>query len=233
MSETASPRALVGNRLVLVGGVLYLLEWVAILAAPVAAPVGADAGAEQITSAYAGNTTALAWAAGWLSVVLLGRVLLLVGLRAALRDSGRPHVLMDLAVLAMLASVVIETVVYAVVAAAAWLGENGATAATVRALDAAAWEISQMIYGPLGVAVICAAVAMWRSGLFPRALCGLGVAGGAAAVLVGLAFVAPAFVHVAATLSLGVLLFWAWMLWTGVLCWWATGVGTRQAVSVW
>ena len=52
---SAERPALVGNRLVLAGSVLYLLEWVAIVAASVNAPVGADASAHDLVSAYAGH----------------------------------------------------------------------------------------------------------------------------------------------------------------------------------
>jgi hypothetical protein len=43
-----SKRSLVGNRLVLIGGVVYLLEWVAIIAAHVNAPLGGAATAAEV-----------------------------------------------------------------------------------------------------------------------------------------------------------------------------------------
>ncbi len=224
-------RPLVGNRLVLTGAVLYLLEWVAIIAGPVMVPVGAEASAREFVSGYQGNTTALAWAAGWFSVVLLGRVLMMTGLRQVLNESGRPQALMDLAVPAMLASVVVEVVVYAVTAGTAWSLENQGSMETARMLDAAAWQINQMIFGPLGMAVVCAAAAMWLSGLFPKVLCVVGLVGGAAGLLTGLAFSAPELGTASAVTSAGVPLFWIWMLWTGVLCWRAAGARERQHVD--
>lgn len=211
--------ALTGNRLVLAGAVLYLLEWVAIIAAGVDVPLGASASAHDVLSAYAGHADALGWAAGWFSVVELGRVLLMVGLRAALADSGRPQRLMDVAVVAMAVSVALEVVVYAVAAGAAWALGHGGSAATTRTLDAVASSASEMLYGPLGVAMLCAGVAMWRSGLFPRVLCGLALVSGVACTAIGLALTAPRFAAVAGALSAAALLLWIWMLWTGVVCW--------------
>src|SRR4051794_31335435 len=119
LTDTERP-VLVGNRLVLAGSVLYLLEWVAIVAASVDAPVGAATGGHDLASTYAGHAQALGWAAGWFSVVLLGRILIMTGLRAALVASGRPSPLMDLAVAAMVVSVALEIATYAIVAGTAW-----------------------------------------------------------------------------------------------------------------
>jgi len=152
-------------------------------------------------------------------VVLLGRILLMVGLRAALDASGRPQRLMDLAVGAMTVSVVIEIVVYAVTSGAAWAIAHGASVSDIRVVDAVAFQTNQMIYGPLGVSLVCAAVAMWRSGLFARALAALGLVAGVGGILIGLAFDAPATAGVAQALSFANLLFWVWMIWTGVVLW--------------
>lgn len=211
--------ALTGNRLVLAGAVLYLLEWVAIIAAGVDVPLGASASAHDVLSAYAGHADALGWAAGWFSVVELGRVLLMVGLRAALADSGRPQRLMDVAVVAMAVSVALEVVVYAVAAGAASSLDNGGSAGTTRTLDAVASGISGMVYGPLGVSMLCAGVATWRSGLFSRSLCGLALVAGLACTTIGLALTAPRFAGAADTFSAAALLIWIWMIWTGVACW--------------
>ena len=105
-TDAGSRAPLVGNRLMLVGAVVYLLEWVAIIAANVSVPLGADASVHALVTGYAGRANALGWAAGWFSVVLVGRILIMVGLRTSLRmslgmslgDSGRPHALMDVAV---------------------------------------------------------------------------------------------------------------------------------------
>ncbi len=231
MVVATSTRPLAGNRMVLVGSVLYLLEWVAIIGAGMQVPVGAEGSASDLTAAYEGHTTALAWAAGWFSVVLLGRVLLVVGLRAALADSGRPHRLMDFAVAAMLVGVVVEIAVYALTAGVAWSLENGGSAAAAQALDAGAFELNAMLFGPSGVAVACSAYAMGVSGLFPKALSGVGLAAGAALVLVGLAFTAPSLMSVSDWLTLAVLGVWVWMLLAGVLCWRAAPVRAHSLVD--
>jgi hypothetical protein len=205
--------------MVLVGSVLYLLEWVAIVLASVDAPLGATARASELGSAYVGHADALGWAAGWFSVVLLGRILIMTGLRTALADSGRPQPLMDLAVAAMVVSVVIEIATYALVAGSSWAVGHGASASSLRMLDAAAFKLNDTLYGPLGVSLLCAGAAMWFSGLFHRVLAGIAVVGGVMATLIGLAFVSPQFVDVASALGFAALLLWVWMLWTGIVLW--------------
>ena len=212
-------QSLTGNRWVLVGAVLYALEWVAIVGAGVGVPLGAGAPRAQVLAAYAGHADALGWAAGWFSLVLLGRILITVGLRSALRASGRPQPAMDLAVAAMTVSVTLEVAVYAVTAGAAWAVSQGAAAAGLRSLDAVAFLLNSMLYGPLGIALLCCGVAMWRSMLFTRALPVLALVPGAVLVAEALTAVAPRFAGLADALSSVVVLFWIWMLWTGVLLW--------------
>lgn len=223
MNDTKAPmqdRApLVGNRLVLGGAILYLLEWVAILAAHLDAPLGADTSTSHVASAYGTHPQLWGWAAGWFSVVLLGRILIMTGLRGALSDSGRSHPLMEIAVAAMAVGVVLEIATYALVSGASWALVHGAQVGTVRALDAAAFQLNQMLFGPTGVAVLCAGIAMWHSGLFPRVLSGLGVVAGVLIAVVGLALVAPKYADLADALTSAVVLFWVWMLWTGVFVW--------------
>ena len=209
----------VGNRLVLAGSVLYLLEWVAIAVAHVDAPLGADVSATHVASAYSGSAETWGWAAGWFSIVLLGRVLIMTGLRATLTESGRPQRIMDFAVAVMAVSVAIEITTYAVVAGGAWYLDNGGSVAAVRGMDAAMFGLGKMVFGTAGVSVICAAAAMWASGLFSRVLCTIGLVGGVGMAVSALAFAAPKFNGFNDTLSSGALLFWIWMLWAGVVCW--------------
>lgn len=220
MSRSAPrPSVLAGNRLVLAGAVLYLLEWVAIVAAGVGVPLGGTASAHDVATAYADHADSLGWAAGWFSVVLLGRVLLMVGLRSALAPSGRSAALMDGAVAAMTVSVALEVAVYGVAAGASWSLANGGSLATTRTLDAVSFQLNWMLYGPLGVSVLCATVAMWRSGAFSRVLAGLGLLAGVGCTVLGLAFVAPRLSAGAEALSSAAALLWVWMLWTGVVTW--------------
>lgn len=212
-------RSLSGNRLVLTGAVLHLLEWVAIITAGVGVPLGAAATNHEVMTAYSAHAEALGWAAGWFCVVELGRVVLMVGLRSALAVPGRDNALMDVAVVAMAVSVALEVVAYAVSAGASWMLDHGGALATARALDAAAFVTNQTIYGPIGVAVLCAAVAMLRSGLFARSLSALGIFAGGALTVLGLALVGPRFTGIADAVSAAALPMWIWMIWTGVVVW--------------
>lgn len=212
-------RSLSGNRLVLSGAVLYLLEWVAIIAGGVGVPLGAAASTHDLTAAYFGHAEALGWAAGWFCVAELGRVILMVGLRAALAAPGRDNTLMDVAVVAMAVSVALEVVVYAVAAGAAWALDRGGSLATTRALDAVAFVTNQTIYGPVGVSVLCAAVAMWRSGWFAKPLSALGIVAGVAFTALSLVLVGPRFTSAADVASAAALPMWIWMVWTGVVVW--------------
>jgi hypothetical protein len=143
----------------------------------------------------------------------------MVGLRAALRDVGRLRPLLDVAVIAMAVSVALEIVVYAVAAGGAWSLDNGGSSDVVRVLDAASYQLNQTIYGPLGVAMLCAGWVMWKSGAFNRVLPVLALVAGTLFTLLGLVFVAPRFSGVAQALSAGAILMWIWMVWTGVVLW--------------
>lgn len=205
--------------MVLFGAVLYLLEWVAIITAHLGVPVGPAGTTAGITDAYSGHVNAFGWAAGWFSVVLLGRMLLVVGLRAALRNRPGIRPLMDLAVVAMAVSVALEIMTYAVAAGAAAALSRGGSAQTTAALDSVSWDLNLMVYGPLGVSVLVSALAMWQSAHFNRLLCVLGGLGGATLVLQALLFSGPDQSSVAQGLQGGVALFWTWMIWTAVVVW--------------
>jgi hypothetical protein len=231
MSQPANvaERTLVGNRWVLVGGVGYLLEWVAIIwvgALGIGETVVRGASASELLDTYSDHVDALTTMAGWFSVVLLFRILLFIGLRQSLVDSGYRHPLMDFAVAAAAVSVALEVASYGLGAAAGGLAESGDRAG-VLALDQAAAGINLMIAGGLGVAIVCSAYCMWRTQLFPMALNLIGMVSGVAIVGAQLA-VAPAAQTMFDILYAFPALFWVWMLWAGVLCWRRTprGVGS-------
>ena len=223
-----SKRSLVGNRLVLIGAVVNLLAGVPIIAAHATSPLGAASTAAEVASTYTGSTDAYAWAAGWFSVLMLGRILLMIGLREALADSGRPQRLMSLAIAAITVSVIVEIAALAIVSGAAGSMDKGGSLETIRSIDAVAYGLYQMIWGPLGVAVLCAGLAMRRSGLFHRVLPWLAVVSGAVLALGAAALEAPSLSDVAAPLQLAVPLFWIWMIWTGVACWRAAPPRDRE-----
>lgn len=207
---------LVGNRLALVGAILYLLEWVAIIAAGVNVPASFDANATEVLKAYSGHAGAYGWAAGWFSVVLLGRVLFTVGVRSALRESGRPQALMDLAVAAMTVSVALEVATYAI---ATGIAQAPAGAEAVRMLDSSAHVLDNVVDGPLAVSVLCTGVAMWQSGLFARWLPALGAGIGAVLTVAALTLLGPSRSNALDAATSVVLLWWVWLLWVGVVLW--------------
>ncbi|MFL5952569.1 MAG: hypothetical protein ACJ76I_00480 [Gaiellaceae bacterium] len=171
-------RELIGNRLALAGAVLYFMEWIVIVVAPSLPTdkLGHDPAA--IAAAYTDHPARTALLAGWLSFVLLGRILFCVGVRNALRDSGRPSALADWAVAVMTVSVTIEVVDYALVASAAWLAQAHGAIGAIVALDAAGTLLFHIVIAPVGIAVVACSAAMLMSGLFRRWLCVLGMIAG-------------------------------------------------------
>lgn len=85
-------------------------------------------------------------------------------------------------------------------------------------LDTAGSGLNLMIGGGLGVAIVCAAYTMTRSGLFPTPVNVLGWVSGVAIVGAQLS-VAPSWQTAFDILYLFPLVFWVWMIWTGVLLW--------------
>lgn len=207
---------LVGNRLALAGAVLYLLEWVAIIAAAVNVPAPFDAASADVLKAYSGHAGAFGWAAGWFSVVLLGRVLFAVGVRTALRESGRPQALMDVAVAAMTVSVALEVATYAL---AAGIAQAPAGAEAVRMLDSSAHVLNNVVDGPLAVSVLCTGIAMWQSGLFARWLAAVGAGIGAVLTVAALVLMGPSRSGALDVVTSVVLLWWMWLVWVGVVLW--------------
>lgn len=222
--ETSTPqtaaRPSAGTRLALAGTLLYLTEWVAIIGAGgIAVWFGAGTDPAEVLDGYVGQSDAFGWAAGWLGVALMGRVLFAVAVRHALRHGGHDDPLASLGVLVMTAGVVVEVLACAVVAGTATAADNGASAATVTALDSVSASVNGLLWGALGIAVLALTAAMIRGRAFPRVLCGLGVLGGAVLTISGLAFSAPQYADLQEALHSAAILVWIWMLWTGVLLW--------------
>ena len=212
--------AIRGNRLALMGAVLYLLEWVAIVAAGgIGVFFDPDTAADRVVKTYAGNGNWYGWAAGWFAVVLLGRVAFAVAVRHSITGTDNDRMLAEVGVLAMLAGVVIEASSYAFVMAGAVLADHHGSASSVRTLDGLCHSTNSIMWGPSGLAVALLAWAMWRDGRFPSVLCGLGLLGGALLVASTLLFDAPRFTAVASALQGGATVFWVWMIWTAVLLW--------------
>jgi len=211
---------LVGNRLALVGAIVYLLEWAVIIVVAAPGPFSPDTNLDTVIDSYAKGAAGQALFASWFSLVLLGRIAFAVGVRDPLRKS-RELPLVDFAVGAMIVSVILEIAAYAVAAAAGSLAKNGADPAAVAALNDAAFWLNLAIFTPLGVFVAMSSLAMLRSGLFPSWLCWLGLVSGTIA-LVGGVISGPAIGTSSSGISdalttIGVVGFWIWMLGTGIL----------------
>ena len=225
MTETRAD-AVVGNRWMLVGGVVYLLEWVAIIGGGIAGvsnTVVRGLPVPDMLDSYVGNTDVVAFMAGWFAVCLLGRILVFVGLRQALDDSGRGHPLMDLAVLASAVSVTVEIASYGLSMIAAAFADSG-DRQSAQALDQAGAGLNLMLAGGLGVAIVCSVYCTWRAGVFPLPLHVVGLLGGLAAIGAQLTL-PPSWQTLNDILYIAPLFFWIWMLWAGALLW--RGSSTR------
>jgi hypothetical protein len=220
MKPDAREGMLVGSRLLLVGAVLYFLEWVAIIGTggmSVLFDPGTDPG--KVLHGYIGHSNAYGWAAGWFGVVLLGRALFAVGMRHGLVRSGFDHPVAGFGVVAMAAGAIVEIVSYGIVAGAGSLADHGGDARLVTALDTTARSVNILLWGATGLGVLCLSWAMLRSALFPRVLVGLGLLGGAVMTLNGLAFGAPEYASAQAALQAAGFAMWIWMIWSAVLMW--------------
>jgi hypothetical protein len=218
-------RELIGNRLALAGAVLYFLEWVAIAFLPSVPTDKLGRDPVAIVDVYRGHAGVIAFAAGWFSVVLLGRVLYVAGVRRALAASGCESALADVALVAMGVSVALEVASFGLVATAGWLTDAGASASAVVSFDTGGSIVYLMAFGPLGVSVVTSSLAMLRSRAFPPWLGWLGVVVGAFAVLGGILEAAATgktgTFHDLGTipLNIGVAGFWIWIVVTGAILW--------------
>lgn len=214
-------RSVIGNRLALVGAIVYLLEFFAIIpAGDIPAPPGASA--DAVVTLYADKAGALALMASWLSFVLLGRIAFAAGVRDAIRQSPRQIAVADLAFGAMIVSVLLEIVAYGVAGATAHLASHGGDPGVVVGLDRVVDWVSQIIYAPLGVFTAASGFAMLRSDLFPKWICWLGA--GVGTIITAYGAVAGPIIRSTgsahdfgeAITGLGVAGFWVWMLATGI-----------------
>ena len=219
MKDRVGKSQLVGNRMMLSGALLYILEWVAIISTPsrsVGSSPAIGTSAEDLITSFKGNETHITLMAGWFSLVLIGRVLIIIGLKNGLAASGRTHPIMDFAVVMMAISVAFELLTYIIFASAAQLG--AAHSEGMIALEWTSGALNGLVFGTLGVSVLCSSWAMLRSELFPKALPILGLIGGIPLAIVPL-FISPSLSSIGNGLGAGTLLFWIWMLWAGILLW--------------
>jgi hypothetical protein len=245
----SAQRQLVGNRWALAGAIMYLLEWVAIVgvlaavtgihgagpggAAGVQIPTATGTKPADIFSGYtAANAAATALSAGWYGLVLPGRILLIAGIRQALRRSWGDSALADLAVAAMALSVLMEIASYWVAAGVGQAATSGADQSAVVTGHAIASMLNVGLFSPLGLSILAISVVMWQSRVFPWWLCLLGGLSGAALCVGGLTAgfqTGGQFQQVANNALFGVLGFWVWMLITGVILFRAAGQPRRKS----
>ncbi len=237
---TSERKPLIGNRLALAGVVIYFLEWVGIAAFDIGnVPASQGTNAAEILAQYAQHGTATALLAGWESLVLLGRILFVAGIRDGLHRSGARTLLADFALVAMAVSVIVEISTWSLVAGGAYAAVNGADQSTLVGIDALANFRLAVLGAPLAASILAASVAMLRSQLFPAWLCWLGLIAGAIGsvygVIAGAVFAAGSqcasalcltgsgLPGLAQVISLALLGVWIWMIVTGVVLFRAAG----------
>ena len=190
---TTEHSPLVGNRLALAGVAVYFLEWVGIIGFNFGnVPASQGTKAVEIFAQYVQHGPGIELLAGWLSLVLLGRILFVAGIRDSLRRSGADTLLADFAVLAMAVSVILEIAAYAIASGGAYAAASGADQSTIVGIDGVANFVNLILAAPIGVSVLAASIAMVRSRLFPAWLSWLGVAAGIVTCSYGV-IVGPAF----------------------------------------
>ena len=147
---------------------MYFLEWVGIIAFNFGnVPASQGTKAAEILAQYVQHGPGIELLAGWLSLVLLGRILFVAGIRHALRRSGADTLLADFAVLAMAVSVILEVAAYAIASGGAYAAAGGADQSTIVGIDGVANFVNLILAAPIGVSVLAASLAMVRSRLFP------------------------------------------------------------------
>ena len=222
-------RQLVGNRWALVGAIMYLLEWVAIVGIQTGVQIPTTPGttSAEIFKEYSqASASGLALAAGWFALVLPGRILLIAGIRQALRRSWGDSALADLAVAAMALSVLLQIASYWVAAGVGQAATSGADQSAVVTGHAIASMLNVGVFSPLGLSILAISVVMWQSRVFPWWLCLLGGLSGAAMCVGGLTagfYSGGRFQQVANNAQFGELGFLVWMLVTGVILFRAAG----------
>jgi hypothetical protein len=222
---TQKPRrtdGLVGNGLVLAGVVLFLCEFVGIIASHVHTMPTVPGSGTSLHTTYADQAGATGCLVGWYALVLPGRVLIAIALRQALlasavdRLAGAWRSALDWAVVLMGIGVVAELVSGCVDAGTSAAAQHGDTA-SVFTLDRVAHFLLVTVYGPSGLALVIIGLAAWRSGVFPRVLAGVLTALGVVQALNGALLSAPSTASLQDGLTVLNLLLFVVLIWLGVL----------------
>lgn len=210
---------LVGNRMMLAGVLISMLEFISIIwtgARGVVAQPEIGTSVADLLLSFQGNETAITIMVGWLSLILSGRILMIIGLKNSLTASRRSHPIMDFAVIMAAINVVLEVLTYTFFASAAQLGE--AHPEGMLAMQWTAGALDRLFLGALGVSIFCSAWAMMKSEIFSKALTFIGMIAGFTVALSAL-FMAPSLTKIYEGLLIGAPLAMLWMFWTGILLW--------------
>jgi hypothetical protein len=216
--------AIQGNRWVLIGAVLYLLEWVAIIPAGDSGPADPGSTRDEVLALYQDHPKAVLFITTWCSLVLLGRILIVSGIRQALRSTGSAGPLTDLAVASMALSIAMELLSLVCVGTAQAFATQSGQESTVVMFDTASAIAWMCVFAPLGASVGCASWAMLSSRAFPTWIPAVGIAGGVLMAFGGV-IGGPGYLEDGTLRDLGgvgmggVPLFWVWMLATGIYLW--------------
>ena len=215
MGSMTPVRTLTGNRLALVGAILYLLEWAFIIPSGVRVPLDGSS-PTQIAAAYMTQPSggfALLFAG--LSVVLLGRIAFIAGLRNALRQTNETRALADFSFGAMAASVVLELVGEVLRWTASRMAVQGADPVILVALHESFRGLTFTVATALGGSIMAASLAMLLSREFPRWLAVLGLVAGA--LWIGFAFYGTLTNSLPGAAGFAWLAWAVWLLTTGVI----------------
>jgi hypothetical protein len=221
-TKTRRTDSLVGNSLVLVGVVLYLCEFVGIIASHVHTMPTVPGAGTSLHTTYAGQAGATGFLVGWYALVLPGRVLIVLALRQALLASAADRLTdvwrtaLDWAVTLMAIGVMAELAQAGVNAGSAAASGHG-DASTVFVLDQVAHYLLVTVYAPSGLALAIVALAALRSGVFPRVLAGILTALGLVQLLNGALLSAPSTASLQDGLTVLNLLVFVVLIWLGVL----------------
>ena len=214
---TAAP-PVVGNRLALAGAIWYLLE-IPILFPFVSATSPPVAKTAELVAYYSAQQTNLLIGAAGASVVLLGRIAFSAGARASLRRTAGVRALADLALGAMVVSVVFEVAMTALYATAGRMAAGGGDPAGVVALNYAADTVGFAVSPAIAVAMAATSLAQVISRQFPGWLGWPGLVVGVFGIASSTYLSAMAQNVVGGSSPLGswMLGFWIWMVATGVV----------------
>jgi hypothetical protein len=208
----------VGNRLALAGAIWYLLE-IPILFPFVSATSPPVAKTAELVAYYSAQRTNLLIGAAGASVVLVGRIAFSAGARASLLRTAGVRALADLALGAMILSVVFEVAMSALYAAAGRMAAGGGDAAGIVALHYAADTVGFAVFPTIAVAMAATSLAQIISRHFPRWLGWPGLVVGVFGIASSafLSAVGENAVGGPSPLGSWLLGFWIWMIVTGIV----------------